>query len=111
MSPSLTPTKITIDTEAQTFTIAWADGHGSTFPLDGLRRACPCATCQGHEHMNTLPEPDLFRLPALMRWNNVRVEPAGSIGLRLVWDDGHDTGIYAWERLRAMCPCDACLAG
>ena len=45
-----------------------------------------------------------------MRWEKLKVEPSGSIGLRLTWDDGHNTGIYTWERLRAMCPCDACLA-
>lgn len=102
--------RVTVDKEAQTFTIAWADGHLTSYPLDGLRRACPCAACQGHEGMNALPDPDVFRLPALMRWNEVRVEPAGAIGLRFTWDDGHNTGIYSWTRLRAMCPCDACLA-
>lgn len=111
MNPTLTPTRVTIETQAQTFTIAWADGHETVYPLDGLRRACPCAACQGHARMNELPDPELFRLPALMRWNALKVEPAGSIGLRLIWDDGHDTGIYAWERLRAMCPCPACTAG
>ena len=55
-----------------------------------------------------LPDPELFRLPSLMRWNALRVETAGSIGLRLTWDDGHDAGIYTWERLRAMCPCPEC---
>ncbi len=105
MSPSLTPVRITVDAEAQTFSVAWQDGHESVFPLDGLRRACPCAGCQGHAKMSDLPDPAIFHLPALMRWNNLKVQPAGSIGLRLVWDDGHDTGIYAWDRLRAMCPC------
>ena len=108
MNPSLTPTRITIDGEAQTLTITWADDHETVFPLDGLRRACPCAACQGHAKMNELPDPAIFHLPALMRWDAVKVEPAGSIGVRLVWDDGHDTGIYAWERLRLMCPCEEC---
>ena len=56
--------------------------------------------------MHLLPDPALFKLPALMQWNNLRVETAGSVGVRLVWDDGHSSGIYTWERLRAMCPCD-----
>ncbi len=25
--------------------------YRTVYPLDGLRRACPCATCQGHENM------------------------------------------------------------
>jgi len=108
MLPSLTPVRITVDSEAQTFTIVWKDSHITSFPLDGLRRACPCAGCQGHAKMHTLPDPALFRLPALMRWNNLKIQSAGSIGLRLIWDDGHNTGIYSWERLRAMCPCSEC---
>ena len=110
MTASPTPTRVTIDREAQTFTLVWADGHTTVYPLDGLRRACPCASCQGHGNMHTLPDPDVFKLPSLMRWDHLRVEAAGSIGLRLIWDDGHNTGIYTWERLRAMCPCDICLA-
>ena len=109
MTASLTPTRITVDRKAQTFTLVWADGHTTIYPLDGLRRACPCASCRGHGNMHELPDPDIFKLPSLMRWDNLQVEPAGSIGLRLIWDDGHNTGIYTWERLRAMCPCDICL--
>lgn len=108
MQPSMTARRITVDVEVQTFSIEWMDGHSTVYPLDGLRRACPCASCQGHDRMNTLPDVEIFHLPALMRWNALKVAPAGSIGLRLTWDDGHDTGIYSWERLRLMCPCDAC---
>ncbi len=108
MDRATTATRVTIDRQAQTFTIAWADGHRTVYPLDGLRRACPCAACRGHEAMHELPDPAVFRVPALQRWDHLRVEPAGSIGLRLTWDDGHNTGLYTWERLRAMCPCQEC---
>lgn len=97
--------RVTVNRERQTFHIQWSDNHDCVFPLDGLRRACPCAGCQGHEKMHELPDPEIFQLPALMRWENVKVEVAGSVGLRLTWDDGHNSGIFTWERLRAMCPC------
>ncbi len=58
--------------------------------------------------MHLLPDPAIFRVPALVQWRRVKVEVAGSIGLRLTWDDGHNSGIYTWGRLRAMCPCDQC---
>ncbi len=34
------------------FVVVWDDGHESYYPLEALRRACPCAGCSG--------EPDLF---------------------------------------------------
>ncbi|MDE2730399.1 MAG: DUF971 domain-containing protein [Bacteroidota bacterium] len=106
MSPRLTCTRIVVDRTAQLFEVYWADKHTCRFPLDGLKRACPCADCQGHEKMHLLPDPALFKVPALMKWTKVRAELAGSVGVRLIWDDGHSSGIYTWERLRAMCTCD-----
>lgn len=108
MARNATPTRITVSVEDQTLSLDWADGHHTVYPLDGLRRACPCASCQGYEHSSDLPDPQLFDVPAMMEWTDVTVEPAGSIGVRITWDDGHDTGIYTWDRLRAMCPCDTC---
>lgn len=109
MNREMTATQIMLDVEEQTFTIQWADGHRTPYPLDGLRRACPCATCQGgHANMGTLPDPALFDEPAQRSWHDVSVEPVGSYGLRFVWDDGHNDGIYTWQRLRRMCPCPAC---
>jgi DUF971 family protein len=32
----------------------------------------------------------------------------GAYGLRIDWSDGHDTGIYTFDRLRAACPCQTC---
>jgi len=37
------------------------------------------------------------------RINNVRA--VGSYALTIVWEDGHDYGIYNWHYLRALCPC------
>ena len=108
MSPKLTATRIVVDKEAQTLAIDWVDGHETVYPLDGLRRACPCAGCQGHGNKDKLPDPEIFQVPALMRWNDLRLEPTGHYALRFTWDDGHNTGIYTWQRLRAMCPCSHC---
>jgi len=59
--------------------------------------------------MGRLPDPEIFLVPALMRWNDLKLIPVGNYALRFVWDDGHDAGIYSWERLRLMCPCPECL--
>jgi DUF971 family protein len=105
----MTPRRIILDSEPQVLRLSWSDGHESVYPLDGLRRACPCAGCAGgHERMGELPDPEVFRQPATRRWESVRVEPVGTYAIRIVWDDGHDAGIHTWKRLRAICPCAAC---
>lgn len=98
------PTRVRVDTDAQTLTIEWSEppsGQTSVFPLRRLREACPCANCGGHEidHIDppepSDPEPDTH-------WTNLHVEPAGSVGIRITWDDGHNDGIYRWDRLRRL---------
>ena len=34
--------------------------------------------------------------------NISRIEPVGHYAVRLVFDDGHDTGLYTWDFLREM---------
>lgn len=100
------PERIEVDTKMQRLNVEWDDGHASVFPLDALRQACPCAECQGHT-VTRITKPrflDLFRQKN--RWQNVTVETAGSIGLRITWDDGHSGGIYRWDRLRTLQPAD-----
>lgn len=101
------PERVEVDTKMQRLIIEWSDGHASVFPLDALRQACPCAECKGN-NVERITKPrftDLFRQEN--RWQNVRVEQAGSVGLRITWDDGHNSGIFRWDRLRDLQPPDA----
>ncbi len=44
---------------------------------------------------------------------DVRAESIGLVGgyaIRVDWSDGHRTGIYTYESLAALCPCDVCRA-
>ncbi|MEK7316525.1 MAG: gamma-butyrobetaine hydroxylase-like domain-containing protein, partial [Candidatus Eisenbacteria bacterium] len=34
----------------------------------------------------------------------------GQYALHFDWSDGHTTGIYSYDYLRRICPCDACLS-
>jgi DUF971 family protein len=40
----------------------------------------------------------------------VQIQYVGRYALQFTWSDGHDTGIYAFDYLRQLCPCDACRA-
>ena len=97
------PTSVRVDTDAQTLTIEWEDEHTAIFPLDDLREACPCANCQGSS-VDHISPPDASDAPASRRWTDLNIIPAGSVGIRIEWDDGHNAGIFRWDRLRALQP-------
>jgi len=84
--------------------IVWDDGHESSYNTAALRRACPCAGCVDEWTGEALLDP----LAVLDSVKPVRVEPVGHYAIRIVWDDGHDSGIYTFENLRALCPCAEC---
>lgn len=96
-----TPTDVQVSLSQQTLTILWADGHESVYPLDGLRRACPCVECKGgHANMGQPIDPTLFKQTPTRTWSISELKTAGNYGLQIVWEDAHDAGIYAWPMLR-----------
>ncbi|MBA2565240.1 MAG: DUF971 domain-containing protein [Gemmatimonadetes bacterium] len=104
-----------MERDDSSMTIVWSDGHRSAHDYDDLRRACPCATCR-HEREQSVAggSRGLLRVlpagaPAKAVLRDVRW--VGRYAFRLEWADGHDTGIYSLEYLRALCGCPACSAG
>jgi DUF971 family protein len=97
------PKRLQVDTDAQTLTIEWADGHTSMFPLNRLRAACPCAECGGKD-VDHIPPPEATDASPRRTWTDLHIEPAGSVGIRITWDDGHSAGIFRWDRLRRLQP-------
>ena len=98
------PERVSVDVKMQRLNIEWADDHVSVFPLDALRQACPCAECQG-QTIERITKPGFLHIfRQTNRWQDITVEKAGSVGLRITWDDGHSGGIYRWERLRELQP-------
>ncbi len=93
-------------------TIRWSDGHQSTYTWQHLRANCPCATCREERQQ----PPDPFRilkpneLAGPTRLAPVEMSPVGRYAYKIVWNDGHDTGLYTLEDLRALCQCEACRA-
>jgi DUF971 family protein len=112
-SPHITtnrPSDITLDRNAHELRITWKrDGHLSVYPLDALREACPCASCRGgHDRMGPEYDPDLIELTPARSYDVTRAELVGKYALQLFFSDGHSSGIYTWDYLRRLCPCDAC---
>lgn len=80
--------------------IRWGDGHESVYDVRALRLACACAHCVDEWTGEGRLDPDT--VPADVRPQ--RIEPVGRYALRIAWSDGHDTGIYAFRRLRRLDP-------
>ena len=38
----------------------------------------------------------------------ISVEPVGKYAMKFNWNDGHQLGIYSWQWLREICPCEVC---
>lgn len=109
MSPSRPPDATTVPPSPERFAydeagrallVDWRDGAHQAIPFPVLRRACPCASCRGE-----LGAPGRFDLdPELHPGEDELADIAlvGNYGLKAVWADGHDTGIYRFEQLRAL---------
>ncbi|MEM6960411.1 MAG: DUF971 domain-containing protein [Myxococcota bacterium] len=94
------PVEIRAPLGAQTLEIDWSDGGTSFLPHRLLRAFCPCAHCQGHQGpIRYAPVIDQIPAPSLDLQN---LEEVGNYALRLVWADGHATGIYAFRYLLAL---------
>ena len=86
----------------QELAIKWDDGSESFVLLEKLRRACPCANCQGERDvMGNLHRGPAHPLTA-QSFQLVRVERVGGYALQPVWADGHNTGLYPFDYLRRL---------
>ena len=88
----------------EALTVRWSDGRVSVYPVAYLRRMSPSADAQQtREEIDSNP---LAVLPATgdapLRCESV--EPVGRYAVRLVFSDGHQTGLYTWAYLREIDP-------
>jgi DUF971 family protein len=114
VSPPLSPRALkprNLAIAGRELAIAWGDGHESYLPFDELRARCPCALCRAEEASAASAGPlRLVRAPVQGSVTITALRPVGAYALQIVWSDGHDSGIFPYERLRGSCPCAACKA-
>ena len=87
------PTEITLHQQSNVLDVAFDDGRHFELPCEYLRVFSPSAEVRGHG-------PGQEVLQAGKKDVGIRaVEPVGMYAVKLVFTDGHDTGIYSWEYL------------
>ena len=103
--PEPYPTEVRRLPEEGRLRITWSDGHAGEYEYRYLRGYCPCAGCQGHT-----ADAIRYHPPPAGEVAPVSIQPVGNYALSIHWTDGHSTGIYRFDFLRRLCPCEACAA-
>jgi DUF971 family protein len=94
MTPA--PAEIRLRRKSRVLEVAWPDGRRDALSFEYLRTHSPSAAVQGHG-----PGQDVLQIAK----ENVAVlvvEPVGAYAVKLVFDDGHDSGLYTWAYLREL---------
>jgi DUF971 family protein len=87
------PAEIKLRKASRVLEVSFLDGSVFQLPFEYLRVHSPSAEVKGHG-----PGQEVLVLGK----ENVgirAVEPVGQYAVRLVFDDGHDTGLYTWKYL------------
>ncbi len=81
--------------------LSFADGFEAYLPLPMLRRACPCAACQGEpDALGRVIRPHVEHGPRAFEL--LKFEPIGGYAIQLFWADGHSTGIFSYSYLQKL---------
>ena len=92
----MTPTEILLRKKSKLLVVSFEDGSEFSLSFEYLRVHSPSAEVVGHgpgqETLQTGKE-DV---------GITRIDPVGHYAIRLVFDDGHDTGLYSWTYLREL---------
>jgi DUF971 family protein len=90
------PTEIRLLTAEKALEIDFDDGTTFRLPAELLRVETPSAEAKGHGGA-------LRQIVAGKRHVGIReIETIGNYAIRILFDDGHNTGIYSWRALRAL---------
>ena len=87
------PTEIRLHRRSRALEVSFDDGSRFRLPAEYLRVHSPSAEVRGHG-----PGQEVLQV-GKENVNIGSIEPVGQYALRLVFDDGHSTGLYSWDLL------------
>ena len=87
------PSDIKAHHQSRELEVVYAGGRSHRVAYELLRVFSPSAEVRGHSA-------DEHKLQTGKKYVGINeIEPVGNYAVRIVFDDGHDTGIYTWEML------------
>ena len=90
------PTEVRLRTRSRLLEVAYGPDERYELPFEYLRVYSPSAEVRGHG-----PGQETLQL-GKHEVGVKAVEPVGRYAVRIVFDDGHDTGLYTWGYLREL---------
>ncbi|MBL8259921.1 MAG: DUF971 domain-containing protein [Candidatus Competibacteraceae bacterium] len=93
---SIRPTEIKLHQASRVLEVAFEDGARFRLPCEYLRVFSPSAEVRGHG-------PGTATLVTGKEKVSISaIEPVGNYAVKLVFDDGHSSGLYSWNVLREL---------
>ncbi|HTK78826.1 MAG TPA: DUF971 domain-containing protein [Rhizomicrobium sp.] len=90
------PTEVRLDKAKTTLTVTFDSGETFGLPAEYLRVESPSAEVQGHG-------PAQKQVVGGKRSVKIAgLEPVGNYAVRVLFDDGHDTGLFSWDYLHEL---------
>lgn len=87
------PTALTLHQRAKTLEVAFEDGVCSILSHEFLRVFSPSAEVRGHGRGQEILQVGKAEVQLL------DIQPVGNYAVKLVFSDGHDSGLYSWDYL------------
>lgn len=88
------PKELVFKREARTLRVKFEDGAAVEIPFERLRVESPSAEVQGHGNKRVVT--------GKANVGVIDAKPVGRYAVRIIFDDGHDTGIFSWDYLRQL---------
>lgn len=93
---SHTPKQVQLHRKSAVLSLHYADGTVFNLPAEYLRVYSPSAEVRGHGRNQATLQTGKRQVRI------TDVESTGRYAIRLVFDDGHDSGIYSWDYLHEL---------
>ena len=93
---SVRPTNIVLHRKSHALEISFDDGNTYELPCELLRVYSPSAEVRGHWGQNAKLQLDKQDV------NIDELIPVGQYAVKIVFDDGHDSGLYDWDYLHDL---------
>ena len=90
---ALWPTDIKLHQTSRILEVTFEDGAHFHLPCEYLRVYSPSAEVRGHG-----PGQETLQI-GKEKVNITSIEPMGNYAVKLLFSDGHNTGLYSWELL------------